>query len=216
MKELKQLICELNTDTPIENTIPFLVDNDWFGEVICKKNGRIMLTEAQAERFSEKLRTFLYSDETSIDDILSKKLPETYRLFQNFISETKSDEETNYHIADFMAYRLHKELFFYTDKELDILLSNVAFELIKAHGDIFTFFIAWLKLNHKTAYKNDYVLNKRYTMDIQNEAYDFDDWMQLAYYLFYDDYIEDNEMFEKAAESKHGCILRYILSVLFV
>lgn len=80
---------------------------------------------------------------------------------------------------------------------------NATFELIKAHGDIFTFFIAWLKLNHKTAYQKDYVLNKRYTMDIQNEAYDFDDYISLLYYLFSEDYIENNEMFRKAAESKN-------------
>ena len=53
---------------------------------------------------------------------------------------------------------------------MEELLSNATFELIKAHGDIFTFFIAWLKLNHKTTYQKDYVLNKRYTMDIQNRG----------------------------------------------
>lgn len=102
-----------------------------------------------------------------------------------------------------MLYRLNKELFFYSDNEMEKLLSNATFELIKAHGDIFTFFIAWLKLNHKTAYQKDYVLNKRYTMDIQNEAYDFDDYISLLYYLFSEDYIENNEMFRKAAESKN-------------
>ena len=40
-------------------------------------------------------------------------------------------------------------------------------------------------------------------MDIQNEAYDFDDYICLLYYLFSEDYIENNEMFRKAAESKN-------------
>ena len=40
-------------------------------------------------------------------------------------------------------------------------------------------------------------------MDIQKQAYSFDDYIQLLYYLFVDDYIQDNNMLQKAAESKN-------------
>ncbi|MBE5870979.1 MAG: hypothetical protein E7294_06955 [Lachnospiraceae bacterium] len=203
MKEFKEFINEINTDKPIESIITFFIDNEWFGETIRKENGKIMLSDDQIERFTKNLSTFLDDNEDSIYERFKDKLPETYRLFNNFLSETKVDKESKHHIIDFMLYRLSKELFFYTDNEMEELLSDATFELIKAHGDILTFFIAWLKLNHKTVYQKDYVLNKRYTMDIQNEAYDFDDYIKLLYYLFSEEYIEDNEMFRKAAESKN-------------
>ena len=203
MKEFKEFINEINTDKPIESIITFFIDNEWFGETIRKENGKIMLSDDQIERFTKNLSTFLDDNEDSIYERFKDKLPETYRLFNNFLSETKVDEESKHHIIDFMLYRLSKELFFYTDNEMEELLSDATFELIKAHGDILTFFIAWLKLNHRTVYQKDYVLNKRYTMDIQNEAYDFDDYITLLYYLFSEEYIEDNEMFRKAAESKN-------------
>ena len=203
MKEFKDFINELNTDKPIDCIITFFIDNEWFGETIRKKNGKIILSDEQIELFTDKLTPFLGNKDVSIYEYFKEKFPETYKLYNIFQSETQVDEETTHYIVDFMLYRLNKELFFYSDNEMEELLSNVTFELIKAHGDIFTFFIAWLKLNHKTAYQKDYALNKRYTMDIQNEAYDFDDYISLLYYLFSEDYIENNEMFRKAAESKN-------------
>ena len=203
MKEFKDFINELNTDKRIDCIITFFIDNEWFGETIRKKNGKIILSDEQIELFTDKLTPFLGNKDVSIYEYFKEKFPETYKLYNIFQSETQVDEETTHYIVDFMLYRLNKELFFYSDNEMEELLSNATFELIKAHGDIFTFFIAWLKLNHKTAYQKDYVLNKRYTMDIQNEAYDFDDYISLLYYLFSEDYIENNEMFRKAAESKN-------------
>ena len=173
MKEFKDFINELNTDKPIDCIITFFIDNEWFRETIRKKNGKIILSDEQIELFTDKLTPFLGNKDVSIYEYFKEKFPETYKLYNIFQSETQVDEETTHYIVDFMLYRLNKELFFYSDNEMEELLSNATFELIKAHGDIFTFFIAWLKLNHKTAYQKDYVLNKRYTMDIQNEAYDF-------------------------------------------
>lgn len=170
MKEFKDFINELNTDKPIDCIITFFIDNEWFGETLRKKNGKIILSDEQIEFFTDKLTPFLGNKDVSIYEYFKEKFPETYKLYNIFQSETQVAEETTHYIVDFMLYRLNKELFFYSDNEMEELLSNATFELIKAHGDIFTFFIAWLKLNHKTAYQKDYVLNKRYTMDIQNEA----------------------------------------------
>ncbi len=203
MKEFKEFINGLDTDRSVEDIITFFIDNEWFGEDIHKEYGRIMLSDNQMSLFAVKLKPFLDGKEASLHGDFDKKFPETCRLFNAFCAETKVDEEADHHIVDFMLYRLRKDIIFYNDEEMDGLLSDATFDLIKAHGDIFTFFIAWAKLNHKTAYKKDYVLHRRYTMDIQNSAYDFDDYIALLYYLFAEDYIEDNEMFRKAAESKN-------------
>jgi len=41
MKEFKDFINELNTDKRIDCIITFFIDNEWFGETIRKKNGKI-------------------------------------------------------------------------------------------------------------------------------------------------------------------------------
>ena len=203
MKEFKEFINQFNIDQSIETIIAFFIDNEWFGENIILNEGKIMLSDTQIERFTQELNIFVNGTQSSLYTQLKNKFPKTEHFFNHFISETNVDEESQHYLYDFLLYRLSKELFFYNDTELEELISHATFELIKAHGDILTFFIAWLRLNHKTAYQKDYILNKRYTMDIQNEAYSFDDYIQLLYYLFVDEYIQDNNMFQKAAKSKN-------------
>ena len=203
MREFKEFINEFAAGKTIESLVAFFVDNEWFGESIVLENNKIMLTDAQIDRFAKELRVFMDGTETTLYALFGQKFPETGRLFNDFLKEVNADEESKYHVVDFLLYRLTKELIFYQDCELEDLISHATFDLIKAHGDTLTFFLAWLKLNCKTAYQKDYVLNRRYTMDIQNEAYSFDDYIQLLYYLFAEEYIQDNDMFRKAAESKN-------------
>lgn len=203
MKELKAFLNEFNTDISIEDIVTFFVDNNWFDEPLTFEQGKIILSDSQIEIFSQKLHAFITGTPTTLSIQLENTFPETSLLFNKFLAEIKTDEESKYYIMDFLLYRLKKDLFLYTDSELEELISYATFELTKGHGDILTFFIAWLRLNRKTAYQKDYILNKRYTMDIQNEAYSFDDYIELLYYLFAEEYIQDNEMLIKAAESKN-------------
>lgn len=224
MKEFKEFIKEFDTDKSIEDIVTFFVDNEWFGEKPTLLQGKILLTDSQAERFSMELTSFLGGTLETLYEHFKKRFPETDRRFHKFLNELNEenkkvkkkeqnkdkkqiefmvDEETKYHIIDFMLYRLEKDLFFYKDSELETLISHATFDLTKTYGDIFTFFLAWMRLNYKTTYQKDYVMSKRYTMDIQSQAYDFDDYIELVYYLFAEEYIEDNEMFQKAAESKN-------------
>ena len=203
MKEFKEFLSQFNTDKSMEDIVTFFVDNEWFDESIVLENGKIMLSDNQIERFTQELNIFMEGNQITLYERFNGKFPETYRLIHEFLVEMNTDEEIKYHLIDFLLYHLVKDLFLYNDNEIESLISHATFDLIKAHGDILTFFLAWLKLNHKTVYQKDYILNKRYTMDIQNEAYNFDDYIQLLYYLFVDEYIEDNNMFQKAAESKN-------------
>ena len=75
-------------------------------------------------------------------------------------------------------------------------------DLIKEHGDLLTFFLAWLRSNYKTRYYKDYIMHSRYTMKIQSQAYSLDEFLELMYFLLNEDYILDNDMYHKAAESK--------------
>ena len=208
MKEFKEFISDFQTEKTMESIVAFFVDNDWFGETLVKDRGKILLTDEQVERFGNVLNTFLGGTKETLFSEFSMRFRETYRLFQGFIEERNErketiDSETRYHLVDFMQHRLEKDLFLYKDIEVENLLFHATFELIKAHGDVLTYFLAWMRLNHKTAYQTDYLMNKRYTMDIQNEAYSFDEFIQLLYYLFAEEYIQNNDMFRKAAESKN-------------
>ena len=203
MKEFKEFINEFNTVIPLEDIVTFFIDNEWFGENLSLEQGKILLSNSQIETFTRKLNAFINGTPTTLSIQLKNNFPETSRLFNKFSTETKVDEESRYYLTDFLLYRLTKDLFLYTDSEIEELISHATFDLTKGHGDILTFFIAWLRLNRKTAYQKDYIMTKRYTMDIQNEAYSFDDYIELLYYLFAEEYIQDNEMLIRAAESKN-------------
>lgn len=203
MKELKEFIQGFDTDQSIESIVTFFVDHAWFGEKLTYENGKIILSDVQMELFTKHLHLFLQGTPDTLYQKFCTKFPETNHLFSVFTKEVNLDEECRYYIIDFLLYRLTKDLFLYQDTELEELITYATFELIKGHGDVLTFFLAWMRLKRKTAYQKDYTMNKRYTMDIQNQAYDFDDYIQLLYYLFVEEYIEDNNMFQKAAESKN-------------
>ena len=59
-------------------------------------------------------------------------------------------------------------------------------------------------------------MEKRYTMNIGKEAYDVDEYLELLYYLYNEDYIEDNEMYEKACESRNYADTWLYLSLHFI
>ncbi len=205
MKNLDELINELDMADIIEDVIAYCIDNNWFNEEITVKDSHIMLTESQATLFRKKITRFAKADVNDLKALFKKKFPITAKHFSDFVkdADTTPDEDAVYHLTDFMLFSLRKELPLYDNDELESLLHKVTFDLIKAHGDIFTFFAAWIRAKRKSVYTKDHILNKRYTMDHLSEAYDFDEYIRLAYYLFDEEYVEDNEMFVKAANSKN-------------
>lgn len=205
--EFKHFINEINAASgkPIESIITFFVDNNWFGEREKLKpiNGKIMLSDAQVALFTEKLQIFLTGTPADMYAMFSRKFPVTNQFFLQFLEETQIDEDAKYYLTDFLLLRLQKDLFLYRDKEMEKLVQQATFDLTKAHGDELTFFFAWLRLKTKTTYQKDYVMEKRYTLADESGAYSFDEYLQLFYYLFNEEYIQDNDMFAKAAVSKN-------------
>ena len=59
MKDFKEFINEFDTGKSIESIVTFFVDNEWFGESIVMEQGKIILSDAQIERFT-KARKPLY------------------------------------------------------------------------------------------------------------------------------------------------------------
>lgn len=181
----------------------FLLDNNWFGCAPAIENGVPVLLPEQINILSEKLQHFLSTDESSKHLLkrLAERLPETAKYLNKYFEIKKVDEEDMFYLTDFLLFYLNKEVFFCTDKDVEELLKLATDNMIKQHGQHLTLFLAWLRTEVKTRYFKDYVMDKRYTMDIQNEAYSFDEYIELSYKLFNDAYMLENDMWTRAADS---------------
>ena len=179
--------------------INFFQDRRWFDDPPEIRDGIPYLSDSQMTVYEANLREFLETE--NIDDAFSSKFSQTAGLFRKFAKEERLSSNTRFYITDFMLYNMQKEITLYTDEDMDELMQSVCDELTKEHGDVFTFFIGWIRLNHKTRYHRNYVLEQRYSMNINNQAYDMDEYLELLYYLFCPTYIEENNMYVRAAES---------------
>lgn len=196
----------------------FLLDNKWFGCDPVVENGVPMLSPEQIDVLSGKLQKYLSEDNSSehLLKYFADKLPETAKHLARFYKELRVPEDDMFYLTDFLLFYLNKELFFCNDDDMHELIKTATADMIKQHGDLLTFFAAWLRTKVKTRYHKDYIMDKRYTMDIQNEAYEFDEYLELMYKLFNDDYIDDNEMWQKAAKSVNFTDTWLFLSMHFI
>ena len=148
-------------------------------------------------------------------DALSARFPETARYFTKFAALISESPETIFYVQDFLLYRLEKEIVFLTDDDARRLVEHAFMDLSKSNGDCLTFFMSWLKTQYKTVYRNEYVMEKRYTMNIGKQAYDIDEYLELLFYLYNEEYIEDNDMYLQACESKNYADTWLFLAVHF-
>ena len=221
MTDLKDFITGLldssDTNKSIEDVSLFLISNEWFGIKPFKDKGGLFLSDSACVELKSKLHTFLSSNNTN--DVMHRLFlayPMTYGYFTRFTRVMIIDDEDAFYIADFLLYRMKKEIFEYTDSELEKLIDDATMDLIRAHGEILTFFLSWLKERTRTKYRMDYVMQKRFTQEETNMAYDFEEYIRLMYYLFNEEYIKAHQMYEKAAESMNYVDTWLYLSLHFI
>ena len=188
----------------VQTMVTFLEDNDWFGARPEMKDGKVMLTDEQEALFSHHFDVFFSMDASSENmlKLLNEKYPLTASQLSEFCAAIELDHQTQFYVTDFLLKYLSKDIALYSNDEARQLVKAAMHELTKAHGDSLTFFMSWLLSKYKTNYCNDYQMNKRYTMDRQNEAYSIDEYTKLMYYLTNAEYIEQHKMYQKAAASK--------------
>ena len=201
-----------------ETIVTFLDDNQWFGLPPDYRNGQVLLSNEQVERYTPPLKFFLCTEGTSENllKMLVEKFPVTCEYLESFFTEENIYESARFSIADFLLFHLEKDLMLYTNNEVTTLVQLATNELTKFHGDIFTLFLAWLRTAVKTRYNMDFVMDKRYTMKDTNGAYEFDEYLNLMYFLFNEDYITENDMYAKAAKSKNYTDTWLYLSLHFI
>lgn len=202
----------------VEKIVSFLVANEWFGiePIITEK--KVFLTDDMIAVIQPHIDVFRNTESKSENLIamLSNKWPFTSKQLIKFFNEENTSESFKFYLTDFLLLRMKKEIFFYTDEEIAELIEFATYDLLKNHGDYLTFFLSWLRSNSKTLYCKDFFMQKRYTLNVQNQAYDFDEYLHLAYLLLNEDYICKNKMFKKASESKDYTDTWLYLSVHFI
>ena len=201
---LERILVELGDATikHREKVSGFLLDNDWFGVSINLDDYTI--TEKDAEVLKNHIKDYLTTPPgiKSMEGIFSKKFPSTNELFVQFAEEEKLSETNRFYLLDFLAYYLTKDLFLYSDAEVETLVEVATKVLTKYLGDNLIQFIKWLLNKGVTRYRVSFEMTKRYTIESANGAYELDEYLELMYYLFNENYIIKNDMLCKAANSK--------------
>ena len=202
---LERILVELGAATikHREKVSGFLLDNEWFGVSINLDDYTI--SEKDAEVLKNHIKDYLTTPPgiKSMEAIFSKKFPSTSELFNQFAEEEKLSETNRFYLLDFLAYYLTKDLFLYSDAEVETLVEVATENLTKLLGNILIQFIKWLLNKGVTRYRVSFEMTKRYTIESANGAYELDEYLELMYYLFNEDYIIKNDMLSKAANSKN-------------
>ena len=202
---LERILVELGAATikHREKVSGFLLDNEWFGVSINLDDYTI--SEKDAEVLKNHIKDYLTTPPgiKSMEGIFSKKFPSTSELFVQFAEEEKLSETNRFYLLDFLAYYLTKDLFLYSDAEVETLVEVATEVLTKYLGDNLIQFIKWLLNKGVTRYRVSFEMTKRYTIESANGAYELDEYLELMYYLFNENYIIKNDMLCKAANSKN-------------
>ena len=202
---LERILVELGAATikHREKVSGFLLDNEWFGVSINLDDYTI--SEKDVEVLKNHIKDYLTTPPgiKSMEGIFSKKFPSTSELFVQFAEEEKLSETNRFYLLDFLAYYLTKDLFLYGDAEVETLVEVATEVLTKSQGNILIQFIKWLLNKGVTRYRVSFEMTKRYAIESSNGAYELDEYLELMYYLFNENYIIKNDMLCKAANSKN-------------
>ena len=202
---LEKVLIELGVDTlkNREKVSGFLLNNDWFGVSINLENYTI--TDEDAKVLKNHIKDYFMTPPgvESMGAIFAKKFPSTSDLFIQFSKEQKLTKTNRFYLLDFLAYYLTKDLFLYSNAEVEKLVEVATEVLTKYLGDNLIQFIKWLLDKGVTRYRISFEMTKRYTIESKNGAYELDEYLQLMYYLFNEEYITRNNMYSKAADSKN-------------
>ena len=215
---LEKILIELGVDTlkNREKVSGFLLNNDWFGVSINFENYTI--TDEDAKVLKNHIKDYFMTPPgvESMGAIFAKKFPSTSDLFTQFSKEQKLSKINRFYLLDFLAYYLTKDLFLYSNAEVEKLVEVATEVLTKYLGDNLIQFIKWLLDKGVTRYRVSFEMTNRYTIESTNGAYELDEYLQLMYYLFNEEYITRNNMYSKAADSKNYADAWLYLALHFI
>lgn len=220
--KIKQ-IYQIEDENYSEKLMHFLVDNNWFGIKPVFEGGVLYVDPSEFEHYLPAIQQFFSSNGMDVSDKNTQLmcqfmdvLPDTASKLQKFYEIYDFPVEVEYYLTSFFLKFLRKDICMLNDNDVEEFVTIVFYELTKQYGDIITFFLSWVKEHYKTKYINGYSMNKRLDTSKQTEAYDIEEYLQLLYCLFNEDYIMDNDMYKSAAQHKNFVDTWLFLSLHFV
>lgn len=190
----------------------FLVSNNWFGENPVVDKNSVFVNDDFITKQGGKLEDFCryYGSDTLtkknyLESKIEAELPETYYIYKKYCAAHELDNNIAYMLLDFLLHNLPGEIRLSTDIEIASLVKTAYDDLPKVYGEVLTDLINWIRLNNKPKplYKNVYFLPNYSTHEESSAAYEQDYYLKILYHMFNEEYIEENDMYGKAAESKN-------------
>lgn len=194
----------------------FLVDNNWFNIEIDLDNYSI--SDKDAQLLIEKITNYLLGPTglAGIQPIFKQKFPLTYKYFQQYSEDSNLSKENMFYVQDFLAFYLKRDLFLCNDNEIELLVEEAVYALEKQKGEVFIDFLKWLMNKMRCNYHKRYEFTPRYTLEQETNAYELDEYLELLYFLFNDNYIRKEDMLYKAAISKDYADTWLFLALHFI
>ena len=205
------------------NVSRLLVNNNWYGCHPVLESGKLMLSDEGIQKIAKEISVYCnlyYSNEQEKTDYLIEELanimPKTATLLSKYFKANKIDYKSRHNLADFLLSFLPGELAESTDLEISSLMEKGYEVLPKVYGDILADFINWTNTKVKTIYRNHYFMGKYADRTEESSAYDPDNYLAILYHLYNSEYIAENDMYSRAAESKNYADTWLFLSLHFL
>lgn len=208
--------------------VSFMESNRWFNtnpsiEYDDNKNPLIMLNEYDATIISDAIKKWLYVYDSNREDqykkliqlingeykITSLKLNRYFECFEVGLIH-------RIEIAEYLLFKLKFEITDYSNELLDGFIDDLCKDKTLTLGMIVCDFLEWLIDDCNTSYTNKYKLSSRSAGRINTNAYDSDTYLKLIYYLFNDEYLEENNTVRRIATSSKSANAFLYLSLHFV
>ena len=205
------------------NFTRFMVSNMWFGKEPVLENGNLLVEEQWIADNQEAINEFCSFYGTGSEDkvkYLLKKLndnmPRTSTLVKKYCRELEVSASCSYRVLDFLLYWLPGEIDLSTDKEIETLVDDACRNLPKTYAEVVADFINWTSEKTKTIYQQKYFIQKFVTRDEETDAYEPNQYLAMLYKLYNAEYIQENDMYAKAARSKNYTDTWLFLSLHFL
>lgn len=200
-----------------------LVSNNNFGQSLIIKDNEIFIDKSAINVFDKRLDIFCRNYNKTSEEkaeyllkTLNEIFPKTTLFLKRYTKSFGIDSDITLQLLDFILFFLAGELRESTDQEIASLVDSAFDELQHGVGDILAEFINYVHDNTKTIYKNRYYMNNYTDNSDKNSAYDPDHYLKILYHLYNKKYIEDNDMYAHAADSKKYTDTWLFLSMHFL
>lgn len=209
-------------EIPLEDFIVFLEDNDWFHleTKIDREKEQVFFSQEDIATIQERVVLYIENHNKSFDEklellkkMISDFLPETQVLLTGYFTENEVSENLQYQILEFMFISVIKELYLYTDKEMAELFQRLCDDMTLTVSQHFSKFLDYMKMQRLTCYRSTYVPTSRAEGQRTAYAYDSDTYLRLVYNLFCEEVIEEDELYQKIAQSSHAANALLYLSL---